>query len=155
MSHETEWFWGRSLDAHDKEDLPMKRMTVIPWLLWAFVIALAIYGVIHATKSHAALNYQAQGPDGQVAGLRLSEAPCTNEKVREALKAHIKPEYQAKFKAAVLTWKGRDWHSCWLQIEVVDQNGREHEMIWSVDEEGVPFNPPYGIPKRMFREDSI
>lgn len=132
-----------------------RRMIVLPWLLWAAVIVAAIGGALYASRASAALNYQSVGPDGQVAGLRLSEAPCTNAKVLAALKEYIKPDYIPKFRAAVLTWKGRDWHSCWFQIEVMDQGGTTHEMIWSVDEEGAPFNPPYGIPKRMFREDSI
>ena len=112
--------------------------------------------LLHAPIAFGALNYQAQGADGQLAGLRLSEAPCVNEKVRLHLaKREVPPQYVEKFKAAVLTWGGRDWHSCWVKLDLTDQHGREHEMVWSIDEEGAPFNPPYGIPFRLFLDDSL
>lgn len=107
------------------------------------------------SPAEAALTYKAQGQNGQVAGLRLSEAPCTNQKVRDAVLARVPPQYHDRFKAAVLTWGGADWHSCWTKIEVIDQHGQEHEMVWSIDEEGAPFNPPYGIPLRLFRDDTL
>jgi hypothetical protein len=118
--------------------------TILPWVFW-FLVGLAMFGVMNATK--AALNYQSLGRDGQVAGLRLSNAPCTQPVVLR----HINPEWHSKFKAAVLTYGGKEWHSCYIESDVV-VNGKEQKVIFSIDEEGAPFQP---IPKSMFREDSI
>lgn len=117
-------------------------------------IALVLFLLV-CMPAEAALSYRAQGGNGQVSALRLSEAPCTNEKVKAHVSARVPAQYHARFKAAVLTWGGADWHSCWTKIELVDQNGQEHEMVWSIDEEGAPFNPPYGIPLRLFRDDTL
>ena len=125
------------------------RLMWLPWLLWALIIGLVIGLVFYASKANAALNYRAQGSNGQVAGLRLSEAPCSYEKVLP----HIKAEWHQKFKAAILTYGGRDWQSCYLEFETMNpETGRPEVFIFSVDEEGVQFQP---IPKRMFRDDSI
>lgn len=105
--------------------------------------------------AEAALSYFNKGGDGQRAGLRLSDAPCTNEKVLAALKAKVPERFHARFKAAVLTWDGRQWHSCWVRIEVQEANGEETPHIWSIDEEGAPLDPPNGIPLRLFRDDSV
>lgn len=124
------------------------RLTVLPWLLWALAIGLAMGFVMYAAKANAALNYRAQGTNGQIAGLRLSDAPCSYEKVLR----HIKEQFHHRFKAAILTWGGRDWQSCYIEIEQPNQQGEPETVIFSVDEEGAPFAP---IPKRFFREDSI
>lgn len=147
---ETEWFEGRSVEKRER-----RRLIILPWLVWAVIVGLAIGSVLYAGRVQAALSYEAMGGNGQAAKLRLSEAPCTNAKVIKHLHALIKPEYISQFKAAVLTWGGRDWHSCWLILDLIDQNGRDVQTIWSVDEEGAPFNPPYGVPRSLFREDSI
>lgn len=125
----------------------LPRLTLIPFLLWALLVGLVISMVMCASGAHAALNYRAMGGNGQMAGLRLSEAPCTQEKVL----VHIKEPFRTRFKAAVLTWGGRDWHSCWTTFEA-ENEGRMETMVFSVDEEGSVFNP---TPLRLFREDAI
>lgn len=146
MSQETEWFEGKS---HNR------RMIIFPWILRAVIVGASIGAVFYAGGVRAALAYESMGGNGQPAKLRLSEAPCTNENVIKHLHSFIKPQYIPRFKAAILTWGGKDWHSCWLELDLLDQNGREVQTIWSVDEEGTPFNPPYGVPRSLFREDSI
>lgn len=157
MAQETDWFAELQTNEARHERCFWRRVAAlaIGGFLAAVTIGAVLGMVLYSAKAGAALNYRAQAPNGQSVGLRLSDAPCTNEKVKAHLAAVIRPEYLDKFKAAVLTWGGRDWHSCWFTITVIDQGGREHEMVWSLDEEGSPFNPPYGIPKQMFREDAI
>lgn len=128
--------------------MKLPRLTVLPFLLWALLVGLAIAGVFYASKLYAALNYRAPGANGQVAGLRLSEAPCSYEKVLK----HIKEQFHSRFKAAILTWNGRDWQSCYTEFDAPNEAGKVETFIFSIDEEGAPFNP---VPKRMFREDSI
>lgn len=118
----------------------------MPWKFWVIVIAV-VACALYPLKAKAALNFKNDTPNGPV-GLRLSEAPCTNPKVL----AQIKAEFHHLFKAAVLTYGGRDWHSCWTEIEMPDQHGKLHQTIISIDEEGSPFQP---IPKKLFRDDSI
>lgn len=117
-------------------------MTILPLKYW-FLLALFV-GV---GTAEAALNYRVESPNGTV-GLRLSEAPCTEAKVL----MHIKPSFHSKFKAAVLTYGGRDWHSCYIEVETPDQQGKLIPVIYSIDEEGSQFQP---IPKRVFKDDTI
>ena len=120
--------------------------TIMPWTFWALVL-VAVFGALHSGKAFSALNFKIDTPQG-VVGLRLSEAPCTNKKVL----SHIREEFHSMFKAAVLTWGGRDWHSCYMVVELADQLGMVQDTVISVDEEGSPLVP---IPKSKFLDDSI
>lgn len=120
------------------------RPTLFPALFWILVIA----GVICLVgQAKAALNYRAETPSGTV-GLRLSEAPCTYEKVL----VHIKPEFHSMLKAAILTYGGRDWQACYIEMDMPGPTGKVEAMIFAVDEEGAPLQ---ALPKSIFKDDTI
>lgn len=118
-------------------------------------LAAAMVSIALQRSAHGAETFRGAGTNGQPFSLRLSEAPCSDARVLEHLRAKLPSHMVAEFKAATLHWGGRDWASCWTEIVLVDQTGREHKSVFSVDEEGDPLNPPYGIPRRHFREDTI
>ena len=119
---------------HDFPTLP--RLTILPWLIWGFVIATVIW----ATSALAAPMFKSS--DGSVA-LKLLATPCSDEKVLFFIAQKVQPEFLAKFKDAVLTYGGRQWKSCWIEYQ---------GHIFSMDEEGAPMQP---IPLQYFHENSI
>lgn len=152
MSEDTEWGEGHEFSLFHHTP----RKTLAPYWVICIAILFGLAAAMISFRLYAALAYQDIGSNGKPAMLRLSEAPCANETVRgQMAKREVPEKYREKFKAAVLTWGGKDWHSCWLKIELIDQNGKEHEFVWSIDEEGAPFNPPYGVPLRLFKDDTI
>ena len=125
---------------HDFDELP--RLTILPWIIWAAIIL----AVIFTTKALADPVFKETGNDGRPVSLRLSDKPCTSEKVLAHLKANVKPQYIPLFKAAVLHYAGKNWDSCWIEYG---------GAVLSIDEEGAPFNPPSGIPLHLFKEETV
>lgn len=81
------------------------------------------------------------------AKLTLKEEPCDNGDVLMHLAAVLKGDLIAQFKNSVLNWEGKDWASCWVEID---------GAVFSVDSEGVRLNAPYGgIPKSEFQPEGI
>ena len=110
-------------------------------ICWALAVALILASILFVTLAHSALVFRAIREDGQPVALRLLTTPC-GEKVRAHL-FRVNEWIWPKLKAAVLTWEGRQWESCWVEV-----NG----VVHSIDEEGAFFQP---VPFRMFRDDAI
>jgi hypothetical protein len=129
------------LDPYEFEPQP-------PCRFWSgslalFVIGFFGVGLIYCAVARAAPIFKAEGANGTPAALRLTAAPCTDAKVLEALREKVSPLLAGKFRAAVLSWDGRIWASCWIDLGGV---------VYSIDEEGAPFQP---IPLELFRDDSV
>lgn len=134
MSHENEWFEG--LIAESEDELRWRRRWVARA---ALLLALVIAGAI--VSAHAADVFRDKDDLGGPAVYRLSDKPCTHPKVLAHLRGHILDD--RRFKAGTLTWHGKDWASCWIEIR-----GTVH----SIDEEGSPFSP---VLRKLFRDESI
>ena len=110
----------------------------------ALAVLLSMY--VNATLAQSSLVFRTKNGDGSPVVLRLHFTPCADETVIAHLVRLVRPEFLTGFQAATFTWRGRDWKACWL----------EHDgSIYSFDEEGAPFNPPHGVPRGMFRGESI
>lgn len=121
---------------------PEKPRLIIPVLIWAVIIGLAIGAALYAGKVYAAPVFRAIGDDdGKPMALRLLITPC-GDKVKPHL-AKVNPRFVPKLKAAILTWGGKNWASCWVEV-----NG----TVYSIDEEGSFFQP---IPTRLFIDDAV
>jgi hypothetical protein len=125
-----------------KQERSTFRERVVFW----FGIACLVLLVGIATNAYAAPLFKNTGNDGKPISLRLLDTPCTNPKVKAHLEANVKAQFIPQFKSAVLHYGGRDWASCWIEYE---------GAVLSYDEEGAPFNPPMGVPRSMFKEDSV
>ena len=111
-------------------------------LVWALIIGFVL--VLAVGFAYAGLRFEALGSDNRPIVLRLFITPCSNKMVLLHLRTRIvDSSYIAKFKSAVLTWRGKDWASCWIEVG---------GLIYSIDEEGAPLEP---IPFGFFRNDSI
>lgn len=120
-------------------------MSARRWGWWLFVV-IALGLVFHPllfSRAIAAPVFQAEGRNGQPAALRLLDAPCRDEKVLTHIALRAKPELAAKFKAAVLSWGGALYASCWIEMD---------KVVYSIDEEGSFFQP---VPRALFRDDSV
>jgi hypothetical protein len=87
--------------------------------------------------------FRGEDLDGRFASLELFQEPCANDAVLAWLKANLQLKLVPLFNRAVLRWKGKDWASCWLDV-----NG----TVYSVDEEGSKFQP---VPRAFFKDDSV
>lgn len=119
------------------------RPTIMPLLIWAVVVAIAIGSALYAAKVIAAPVYKGTGDNNQPVMLRLSQEPCTDAKMQAIVSERVRPEMRARLKTAVLTWGGRTWASCWLVHDGI---------VYSIDEEGAPLQP---IPMSRFVDDSV
>lgn len=128
MSQDDEWFEGRSVDA------PYERCY---WRRVGFAMFLGFVLALFVVAAHGAPTFRGQGDNGPIA-LVLLDDPCKDAKVL----SHIKQEWHSKLRAARLTWGGREWASCWLEMG---------GLVYSIDEEGAPLQ---AIPRRAFRDNS-
>lgn len=128
---ENEWFEGR---GDDEPESP----TVLAWWIWG---ALALAMILVPLLAHSAEVYRDRDDQGGPAIYRLSEKPCTHPKVLEHLRAQILDD--RRFKAGILTWHGKEWASCWIEVR---------GTVLSIDEEGSPFSP---VLRKLFRDESI
>ena len=71
-------------------------------------------------------------------GLVRHEARCEHSKILAHLVAMGGGQFLDKFKKATLTFGGREWESCWIEMD---------GFVISIDEEGAPLEP---IPARLF-----
>lgn len=81
--------------------------------------------------------------DGKRMALRLYQTPCADAEVIKNLIPKVSPEWLLKFKTERLTWDGKDWESCWLEV-----NG----VVYSIDSEGAQLQP---IPKSLFVDEMV
>ena len=108
------------------------------WLACLIVLALIFSGYVMAQERV----FRSIAGNGRPMALRLLEPPCADATVLKYLTPKVAPDYLVKFKAAVLTWEGRNWESCWIEFD---------KVIYSIDEEGVQLQP---IPKRLFKDEA-
>jgi len=112
----------------------------------ALVVVLIVGTIVlYSGRANAAPTFKGQGDNGPIVLVLLQDA-CKDEKVLR----HINQPFHAKLKAARLTWGGRQWSSCWIELEMMS-NGRMEKFVFSVDEEGSPLQ---AIPRRAFRDHS-
>ena len=64
-------------------------------------------------------------PPGDAAAAAVTDAAGADAGVAAALRRLARAELVARFKAATLTWGGRDWRSCWIEWQ---------GEIYSIDE---------------------
>jgi hypothetical protein len=130
-----EWFHGLTTELSRNQRRQIRS--------WVFIAAAAL-GVLalsfFAGRATAAEVFKAENEQGPVV-LRLSKEPCTDKKMLDVLYERILDD--RRFKAAVLTYGGKDWKSCWVEVD---------GAVLSIDEEGAPFQP---VPRQMFREEGI
>ena len=136
---------------YHEADSRLARSVYCRLICWALAVALILASILFVTLAHSALVFRAIREDGQPVALRLLTTPC-GEKVRAHL-FRVKESLRPKFKAAVLTWDGKQWESCWVEVKVLNPDTRKpHGVVFSIDEEGAFFQ---GVPFRLFRDDSI
>ena len=82
--------------------------------------------------------------DDTTMSLELFQDQCVNAKILAWLVLNVNMPYVQRFQRARLHWKGKDWASCWIDID---------GLVYSVDEEGVKLLPP--IPRAMFKDTSV
>jgi hypothetical protein len=134
-----EWFYGRGVrDEPQRKDF----RNCILILIAVGVILGLLAGCAAAPTAEPAVKleerslvFRATHRDGSPVVFRAFTAkPCTDARILGFLehKFAAPPELLTRFKAAILTWEGRDWASCWIE-----QQG----YAVSVDEEGAPFQP--------------
>ena len=119
----------------------------VGFLLWlACVVALgfilAVAGYAHGQTVVSSEVFRSQGSNGQPMVLRIFQTPCEDAAVLKHLLPRVLPEVLVKFKAARLTWEGKDWASCWIEVR-----GR----VYSIDAEGSQFQP---IPRSLFLDEA-
>ena len=114
------------------------RRTLIAWLV---VVAGGAGALAYCARAAAAPKFESIGADGHPAVLELHEKPCTDKKVVEQLRSKVLDV--RRFKAAVLTYGGKQWASCWTELR--------NEAL-SIDEEGAPFQ---AVPRRLFKDATI
>ena len=85
---------------------------------------------------------RAFGVKGKVQ-LVIHETPCLNTTIQAHIVRMGGGHLLDKFKAATLTYGGRDWQSCWVEMD---------GFVVSVDEEGSPLEP---IELARFKEDGV
>lgn len=132
--NETEWFEG--FKAEDELERCQRRR----FALWLSVVLALVIGAGIVT-CHASEIYRDRHEDGSPVAYRLTDKPCTDKKVRAYLYMRLLDD--RRFRAGILTWKGKDWASCWIEIR-----GTVH----SIDEEGAPFQP---VLRKLFKDESI
>lgn len=129
---------AEAMRTHEAKE---ERRKLRSWAHYAFGAGCALALFIAAFNAIADEIFRSKDHQGQDAVLRIKNEPCANKKVIDKLQADFL-DYRL-FKASVLTWKGKDFASCW-----VEKNGH----VLSVDEDGSPFQP---VPRRVFKNESI
>lgn len=141
MTDSKEYFYGRSVDEDDKkhERAYWRRIgvEVVAILIAAFLLGSALY----AGKVYAAEVFKAEGQDGSPIAYRLTDKPCTNKGVLKYLYGRVMDD--RRFKAGILTWKGKNYESCWIDVD---------GYVHSWDSTGEKFQP---VPRGMFKESTI
>jgi hypothetical protein len=118
----------------------------LAWTLWMAFIVFVILGgfaVSSSAQPTASLVFRAQGNTGQPIALRLYDRPCEDAEVLKHLLTRVTPDFLAKFKAAKLTWEGKEWASCWIL-----RGG----MVYSIDSTGEKLQP---LPMAVFRDEAV
>ena len=121
------------------QDEEEARDTLLPKLFWAAVIGLALAAALYPALSRAD---EFRSQDRSVALVR-HDAKCDDADILAHILRLGGGDLLQQFKKATLTYGGRDWRSCWIEVD---------GMVYSIDEEGSPLQP---LPARLFRGASI
>lgn len=116
----------------------MKNHLRVVWAAFALLVASCT-----PAPALAAEIFKSVGTNGQPMSLTLKDTPCSDVVVLKHLAGNVRPEFLDKFKNARLYWAGKEWASCWLELDGV---------VYSLDEEGTPLQP---IPRSAFRDDAV
>lgn len=128
-------------DPYDFRPQPHSRFWRRTLIAWLVIVSLGAGALAYCARAAAAPKFEAIGQDGHPAELELLETPCTNKKVVAQLRS--KALDVRRFKAAVLTFGGKTWASCWIELQ---------QLVFSIDEEGAPFQ---AVPRRLFKDSTI
>lgn len=131
---ETEWFEGF------REEDELERCQRRRFALWLSVILAIVIGAAVVT-CHADEVYRDKDEQGRVVVYRMTDKPCIDKNVRAHLYMRLLDD--RRFRAGVLTWQGKDWASCWIDLR---------GTIHSIDAEGAPFQP---VLRKLFRDETI
>jgi hypothetical protein len=123
-----------------------ERRKLRDWVHYAIGAGFALALLISAFNAIGAEVYKATSGAGLPVTLRITQSPCTDVNVLSHLKAGIQEKYIPMFKRAVLNWEGKVFEACWMQLG---------DTVLAIDSEGDPFNPPYGVPRSKFRDESV
>lgn len=124
------------------------RLRDVPrWFLNVLIVLLIILLLAVLLARHAIAGEVLRGDDdkGGEMVLRLNPGPC-HETVVRWFPSRVYPEYREQMRDAELTWHGRQWHACWIDIE-----GR----VYVLDEQGATLmgNGADFFPRRAFRKE--
>lgn len=115
----------------------MKRL-----LGFLILAALSFAAVADAGKSEV---YRNLNPRGESVVIRIyMDEPCKVDRVINA----VIEKYRSYLRKADLTWEGKNFAACWL-------NEPSLSNVLMMDEEGDEFNPPQGLPRSDFKDESI
>lgn len=114
-----------------------QRKTVAPYSLLAILLGLALAGALWSGRVYGD---SFRSPRGEVVLVRHQE-PCDDAAILLHLQRGGLGRIAHQFKRATLTYGGRDWKSCWIEVG---------EWVYSVDEEGSPLER---IPVDRFKDD--
>jgi hypothetical protein len=112
----------------------MVTLQKLPKWVWIFAIIVCFPSMLLADEFFT--------KDRSV-GLVRHDARCEHSKILAHLVAMGAGQLLEHFKKATLTYGGRDWESCWIELD---------GFVMSVDEEGVPLEP---IPSNRFGKGSV
>lgn len=124
---------------YDKHEIAYLRR-VIGFLLIAGFVLWAVY----PKEVRAAEVLKNVDRQDRPMSLTLTQKPCKDSVKQWFTK--VNPALHDLMKAAILFYAGKNWDSCWVDID---------GFVYSIDEEGVPFQGGQGIPRRLFRENTI
>lgn len=151
-----DWFYGRGMSDDEARSERHELRKIIGILALVGVILGLFLGIGGCANSAAApeaqapndrsLVFRAKHQDGSAVALRIFTAkPCADDRILIHLvhKFGAPQEMLRHFKAAVLTWRGKDWASCWILMQ---------GQVVSVDEEGAPFQL---VPMSKMRDEGV
>ena len=130
----------------------MKNHLRVVWGAFALLVVLFIAAPTFAQdKTGKSTVFKHEDRNGYPMALRLYQSPCLDDKVMGRLIRMVKPDMIEKFQTAVLTWQGKEYASCWIEI-LQDKEDPRSGLIFSVDETGETLQP---IPASEFVDDTI
>jgi hypothetical protein len=134
---------AEAMRTHEAKE---ERRKLRDWVHYAIGAGFALALLISAFNAIGAEVYKATSGAGLPVTLRITQEPCTDVNVLSHLKAGIQDKDIPMFKRAVLNWEGKLFEACWMQLG---------DTVLAIDSEGDPFNPPYGVPRSKFRDDTV
>lgn len=122
----------QGLNVVDEEERMAQHRYWFRLLVVSAVAALFLLGVKKAIAD------EVRAPDGSVVYVR-HDAACNDADILAHILRLGGGERAGEFKKGTLTYDGRDWRSCWIEVG---------GLVYSIDEEGSPLEP---LPSRLFK----